>query len=249
MTDTNKQKNAAKTSNQEAQKRKSAVPSVREWEELNFRYAAFYMKLACCKDPALRESLKDRLIPLQQRVMTSPRKRGDYILIGYESVLFFLQHPQYIAPMKREIMVRRAERRDGGATVGKELNTPELANHCRDKALHIFTHGSDDYGNNYQSDRRYLHIYNSYAEIMGRACWAAEEANRWAERFQENARVQAAAQAEAKRREEAMKAAQSYTSQDFLPGFVMPPAEVPERPKRVRKYTRKFRLPDHVNDR
>ncbi|MBR6412203.1 MAG: hypothetical protein IKS41_03465 [Alphaproteobacteria bacterium] len=37
--------------------------------------------------------------------------------------------------------------------------------------------------------------------------------------------------------------------QDLLPGFVMPPAEIPEKAKRVRRSTRKFRLPDSVKQR
>ena len=161
-------------------KRKSPVPTLREWQKLNFEHMALVSLKNQNRHPDVIEKLQKRIDALDEKRKQGRRTMGVYITYGAQSVSFFIQNPQYIPTMKNEIWNRQAIRRAAlergeKGILDQDLDNPVLSAHCQRYANLIFTKGNSSDGDN-TWDYSYFHIRNNYIETMGRAARAAEYA-------------------------------------------------------------------------
>ncbi len=154
-------------------KRKSGIPTLREWEKLNLeRFALSRVKaLTNLNDSAFQ----DKLNSLETEIQQKKRKETVYIKKGYETVLLFLKNPKLIAVAKKEMLMRSAARHHGENMLYHEFEDPTLSRHCQLQATAIFTR-NDTSCENCSYSYHYLQVRNNYAETIGRACQAAEQA-------------------------------------------------------------------------
>ena len=160
-------------STSDTKKRKSGVPTLREWEKVNLeRFALSKLKALSNFDKSV---FQDKLDGLETEIKRKKRKETVYIRKGYESVTFFLKNPKLIPVAKKEMAMRSAARYHGEDMLYYEFKDPTLSRHCRLQATAIFTR-NDTSCEDCSYSYHYLQVRNNYAETMGRACMAAEQA-------------------------------------------------------------------------
>ena len=157
----------------EVKKRRSGIPTLREWEKVNLeRFALARVKALSNLNEG---TLQDRLNALEMDIQQKKRKETVFINKGYETVLLFLKNPKLIPVMKKEMLGRSKARHLGEDMLYYEFQNPILSRHCQLQATAIFTR-NDTSCENCSYSYHYLQVRNNYAETMGRACQAVEQA-------------------------------------------------------------------------
>ena len=77
--------------------------------------------------------------------------------------------------MKKEMVLRSKIRYSGGDILYHDFSDPTLSRHCQLQATAIFTRNDSSCADCSYS-YHYLRVRSTYAETMGRASWAAEQA-------------------------------------------------------------------------
>lgn len=154
-------------------KRKSGIPTLREWEKVNLeRFALLRVKALSNLNEG---AFQDRLNGLEAEIQQKKRKETVFIKKGYETVLLFLKNPKLIPVMKKEMLGRSKARHLGADMLYYEFKDPTLSRHCQLQATAIFTR-NDTSCEDCSYSYHYFHVRNNYAETMGRACQAVEQA-------------------------------------------------------------------------
>lgn len=154
-------------------KRKSGIPTLREWEKINLeRFALSRVKALTNLNEG---AFQDRLDALEKDIQQQKRKETVFIKKGYESVLLFLKNPKLIPIMKKEMALRSKTRHAGGDILFHDFSEPTLSRHCQLQATAIFTR-NDSSCEDCSYSYHYLRVRSNYAETMGRASWAVEQA-------------------------------------------------------------------------
>ena len=156
-------------------KRKSGIPTLREWENLNFERFALLRLRALSSSLSNSTEFQGKINEVEEKITHKRRKETIFIKKGYESVLFFLRNPKLFPVMKKEMIARSAARHRGEDMLHYEFKDFLLAQHCQLQAAAIFSR-DDTSCRNYAYSYHYRHVRNNYAETMGRACYAAEQA-------------------------------------------------------------------------
>jgi len=160
-------------------KKKSPLPSLREWQRINFEYMALTTLRDKNRHPDVIGKLQEKIDALDEQRKPQRRTTTPFITYGMQSVVFFLEHPQYIPIMKNEILVRglarQAAKARGENILNDDLENSVLAAHCQERSNLIFSKGNSPVGDN-TWNHHYLHVRNNFIETMGRAARAAEYA-------------------------------------------------------------------------
>ena len=169
-------------------KKKSPIPSLREWQNINFEHMALTTLKNRNRHPDVIAKLQEKVDALDEQRRPQRRANNPFIIHGCQSVLFFLKNPQYIPLMKQEILARQVARKaakeKGDDILDQDLDNSVLADHCQEHSNLIFSKGNTSEGDNTWSVH-YLHVRNSFIEAMGRAARAAEYALRLEKSFED----------------------------------------------------------------
>lgn len=150
-------------------KRKSAIPTLCEWENLNLEQYALSLIKAKIPSEVDSSELQEKLNKLENEIKQRKRKQTSFIQKGRQSVVFFFNNKRLIPIMKKEMLLRAQARHRKENMVYHDFYNPDLSNHCRSQATAIYTR-DDSSCRDCSYSYHYLQVRNNYAETMGRAC-------------------------------------------------------------------------------